>query len=115
MLNIKSTEIAIIETIIGIQFIPAESGEGRVCAVRDFDLRPEFQDSFSTKHLLAYILAHIDFDKDNEEKISEIIEIPYPSDAVYFWKSISKINLNDLNSFDENGIEVIFINSIIEI
>ena len=108
MLNIKSTDIAVIETIIGIPFIPAESGEGRVCAARDFDLRPEFQDSFNTKHFLAYILAHINFDKDNEEKIFEIIEIPYPNDAVYFWESISKINLNDLKLFEENNNSVVF-------
>lgn len=68
MLKIERTDLAVIEDIIGIIYLPAVSGEGRVCLAGEMSVRPEFLETFNKKHVQAYILDHIRFRKNGEKK-----------------------------------------------
>ena len=109
MLKIKRTDLAVIEDIIGITYVSPVSGEGRVCLAGEIEVRPEFLETFNKKHVQAYILDQIRFERNNGQKlVPSVIKIPYPKDSISFWNSVFKINPADLNILKENNITVSF-------
>lgn len=109
MLKIERTDLAVIEDIIGITYVSSASGEECVCLAEEIDVRPQFLETFNKKHVQAYILDHIRFEKNNEKKmIPSVIRIPYPKDSISFWNSVFKINPTDLSILKENSITVSF-------
>ena len=68
MLKINSSDLAVIEDIIGIPYIPPVSGEGRVCFAGNMEIRPEFRGNLSKKMLL-HILAHTHFEEKHGKKL----------------------------------------------
>jgi hypothetical protein len=109
MLKINSTDLAVIEDIIGIPYLSPVSGEGRVCFAGNMEIRPEFKENFSKKDVLAYILAYTHFEENNGKKlIPAVIKIQYPKDSISFWESISKVKPEDLLVLEEANSTVVF-------
>jgi hypothetical protein len=109
MLKIERTDLAVIEDIIGITYVSTTSGEDLVCLSEEINVRPEFLETFNKKHVQAYILDHVRFEKRNGKKmIPSVIKVPYPKDSISFWNSVFKINPTDLNILKENTITVSF-------
>lgn len=109
MLKIERTDLAVIEDIIGVAYVSTTSGEGLVCLAEEINVRPEFLETFTKKHVQAYILDHIRFEKSNGKKlIPSFIKVPYPKDSISFWNSVFKINPTDLNILKESTIIVSF-------
>ena len=77
---------------LGLTCIPENEAEGNVCMANNAEVRPEFKQSFAPIDLLDYIYAVLHSPK-YREKYKEFLKIdfprvPFPADAVEFWKLV---------------------------
>jgi hypothetical protein len=77
---------------LGISFVPEKEQEGNVCLANNEEVRPEYRTTFAPIDLLDYIYAVL-HSPAYRERYKEFLEIdfprvPYPKDAVVFWKLV---------------------------
>lgn len=80
-----------IATNLGLSFVPQKEKEGEVCFINSEEVRPEFKLSFAPVDLSDYILAVLQHSSaDQHKSLPETgrLNIPYPKDAVGFWKLV---------------------------
>ncbi|WP_152270432.1 type ISP restriction/modification enzyme [Agriterribacter humi] len=76
---------------IQLSFVPEKEKESEVCFINSEEVRPEFKLSFAPVDLSDYILAVLHHSYNARHKpIPETgrMSIPYPKDAVGFWKLV---------------------------
>jgi hypothetical protein len=76
---------------IQLSFVPEKEKESEVCFINSEEVRPEFKLSFAPVDLSDYILAVLHHSYNARHKpITETgrMSIPYPKDAVGFWKLV---------------------------
>jgi len=89
----ENAEIGIeIGKSLGLTFVPEKEPEGNVCMANNGEVRSEFKQSFATTDLLNYIYA-VFHSPNYWEKYKECLKIdihrvPFPADAVEFWKLV---------------------------
>lgn len=80
------------EKFLGLTFVPEKEAEGNVCMANNGELRPEFKQNFAPIDVLDYIYAVLHSTK-YRKKYKEFSKIdfprvPFPADAVEFWKLV---------------------------
>ncbi|MBK5192395.1 MAG: N-6 DNA methylase [Flavobacteriaceae bacterium] len=90
--NLDPEIVQRIEKTLGLTFVPEKEPEGNVCMANNGEVRPEFKQDFAPIELLDYIYAVL-HSPNYREKYKEFLKIdfprvPYPADAVEFWKLV---------------------------
>jgi hypothetical protein len=73
---------------LGLEYVPENGTEGRVCLAAHSDVRPEYRDTFTSAHVRDYVKAILYLQKEPPQ--DERLIVPYPVNALIFWKLVQK-------------------------
>lgn len=92
--TISAIEPGVIQKIaadLELSFVPEKEKESEVCFINSEEVRPEFRLSYAPVDLFHYICAVLQSPAFREQqRTSDYLCIPYPTDAVSFWKLVKQ-------------------------